>query len=305
MAIANDNFEMVQYLVNHNVEINARCCGHFFSTDDQIKKRFDTYDDEYVQISKKTNYEGAKYWGEYPLSFAASLGLIHIFRYLHAKGGHINAQDSNGNTAMHMAVIHNQMEILTTAYELGGDLVIQNKRGFSCLSLAAYLVRRELFEHILHLEREVEWRYGKVTCASYNLNNVDSINPDGTINSHSALYTIAYKSGMDRLPMLKGLILHIIEQKWKTFAKFHFILRLIVYICYLVFLSTGFYLRPEKDRKAYLEEIIDSDGIFKNETVENYCYIHYTDTTEDIVSKDTVLLNSELKNNTLRSHYVM
>ncbi|XP_033098366.1 transient receptor potential cation channel subfamily V member 5-like [Anneissia japonica] len=161
MAIANDNFEMVQYLVNHSVEINARCCGHFFSTDDQIKKRFDTYDDEYVQISKKTNYEGAKYWGEYPLSFAASLGLIHIFRYLHAKGGHINAQDSNGNTAMHMAVIHNQMVRLIYFRDPGADL--------------------------------------------------------------------------------------------------------------------------GGDRKAYLEEIIDSDGILKNETVENYCYIHYTDTTEDIV----------------------
>ncbi|XP_071948239.1 transient receptor potential cation channel subfamily V member 5-like [Antedon mediterranea] len=278
MAIANDNFKMVQFLVEHNADINARCCGHFFSTEDQLKTRYDTYDHEHVQIALKTDYDGAKYWGEYPLSFAASLGFTDIFRYLHAKGGDMNAQDSNGNTALHIAVIHNQLEILTIAFELGGNLAVQNRRGFSCLSLAAYLVRPVLFEHILNLERELEWNFGTVTCAAYNLNNIDSINMDGTLNSKSAIYTIAYKSGMDRLPMLKGLVFHIIEQKWKTFAKVHFIFRLVAYIIYLLCFCTSFYLRAGKASQEFAQ-----DGTMNNETVQDRCYILQADTGKDVV----------------------
>lgn len=49
------------------------------------------------------------YWGEYPLSFAASLGLEDMVRYLLVKGACPNKQDTNGNTVLHMMVIHNRM----------------------------------------------------------------------------------------------------------------------------------------------------------------------------------------------------
>lgn len=45
------------------------------------------------------------YWGEYPLSFAACLGLIDCYKLLLAKGADPNRQDSNGNTTLHMTVI--------------------------------------------------------------------------------------------------------------------------------------------------------------------------------------------------------
>jgi len=46
------------------------------------------------------------YWGEYPLSFAACLGQEECVRLLHAKGADINKKDTNGNTVLHMIVIH-------------------------------------------------------------------------------------------------------------------------------------------------------------------------------------------------------
>lgn len=49
------------------------------------------------------------YWGEYPLSFAASLGLEDMVRYLLVKGACPNKKDTNGNTVLHMMVIHNRM----------------------------------------------------------------------------------------------------------------------------------------------------------------------------------------------------
>lgn len=48
------------------------------------------------------------YFGEYPLSFAACLGQEECVRLLVAKGANPNYQDSNGNTVMHMLVIHDR-----------------------------------------------------------------------------------------------------------------------------------------------------------------------------------------------------
>lgn len=49
------------------------------------------------------------YFGEYPLSFAACLGLEDMVRYFIVKGACPNKQDTNGNTVLHMMVIHNRM----------------------------------------------------------------------------------------------------------------------------------------------------------------------------------------------------
>lgn len=48
------------------------------------------------------------YWGEYPLSFAACLGQEECYRLVLAKGADPNAQDSNGNTVLHMLVIYDK-----------------------------------------------------------------------------------------------------------------------------------------------------------------------------------------------------
>lgn len=49
------------------------------------------------------------YWGEYPLSFAACLGQEESYRLMLAKGANPDNQDTNGNTALHMLVIHNKL----------------------------------------------------------------------------------------------------------------------------------------------------------------------------------------------------
>jgi hypothetical protein len=48
------------------------------------------------------------YFGEFPLSFAACLGQEECVRLLVAKGANLNVQDTNGNTVMHMLVIHDR-----------------------------------------------------------------------------------------------------------------------------------------------------------------------------------------------------
>jgi ankyrin repeat protein len=57
----------------------------------------------------ETNYAGLSYYGEYPLSFAAVMGQVDCMRLLFAHGVDPNKQDSNGNTVLHMLVIHNKL----------------------------------------------------------------------------------------------------------------------------------------------------------------------------------------------------
>lgn len=49
------------------------------------------------------------YWGEYPLSFAACLGQEESFRLILAKGANLDAQDTNGNTVLHLLVIYSKV----------------------------------------------------------------------------------------------------------------------------------------------------------------------------------------------------
>ena len=49
------------------------------------------------------------YYGEYPLSFAAVFSHTEIYDFLLKNGANSDAEDSKGNSVLHMIVIHNQI----------------------------------------------------------------------------------------------------------------------------------------------------------------------------------------------------
>ena len=49
------------------------------------------------------------YYGEYPLSIAAVFNHTQIYDFLLQSGADTDAQDSFGNTVLHIVVIHNQI----------------------------------------------------------------------------------------------------------------------------------------------------------------------------------------------------
>lgn len=51
------------------------------------------------------------------------------------------------------------------AHELGSLLNVRNRLGLTPLTLAAKLARRDMFFHILKIQKEVYWQLGKVTFA--------------------------------------------------------------------------------------------------------------------------------------------
>jgi transient receptor potential cation channel subfamily V protein 5 len=115
MAIVNEDMMTVKYLLKLGANIHQRCVGRFFLPDDQ-KNRISSNGTEYPNVCVHTNYHGMSYFGEYPLSFATVLNLEHIVRLLLASGADVNKQDSNGNTALHMIIIHNNFVTLEIIY---------------------------------------------------------------------------------------------------------------------------------------------------------------------------------------------
>ena len=79
----------------------------------------------------------------------------------------VNASDTFGNTAMHMAVIHCRKGVvdwLMTTKEGRDSLNVLNFDGFTPLTLAARHGYVEMFHHILYTHMsKVAWKYGKVS----------------------------------------------------------------------------------------------------------------------------------------------
>lgn len=99
---------MVRCLVVNKADVNQRVTGNLFYPEDQANIQYN-HDSEYPVLPLQTNYESNSYYGEYPLSFAAVLNQEESIRYLIIFGAKLDNQDSNGNTALHLVVIKNNL----------------------------------------------------------------------------------------------------------------------------------------------------------------------------------------------------
>ncbi|EPB70572.1 ankyrin repeat protein [Ancylostoma ceylanicum] len=108
-AVINQDCHMAYMLLKKGADVNVRCYGAFFCAEDQKAGRTDSLEHEYVELPLKTAYTGHMYFGEYPLSFAACMNHPDVYRLLIAFKANPNAQDTNGNTVLHMCVIHENM----------------------------------------------------------------------------------------------------------------------------------------------------------------------------------------------------
>ncbi|KAL8561177.1 hypothetical protein ACOMHN_029248 [Nucella lapillus] len=312
IAIVNEDPAMVKFLLDSGADYSVRACGNFFCPDDQKDSRTDCMDHEWVSVCEKTDYNGYVYWGEYPLSFevcldvyvfssyvycgeyvyvyvfssyvywgeyplsfAACLGQEECVRLLLAKGADPNLQDTNGNTIMHMLVIHDKKDMFDLIVDNGGRLDITNRRGLTPLTLAAKLARKDMYEHVLEKERQVLWIFANVTSAGYPLAAIDTISPSGEINHNSALNLIVYGKDGSHLNMMDGLIVDLLQEKWKTFVRDKFYSRFILFIIYFCMFVTSFALRPGHDLCAHQNDTSDLSGCSQsgnNRTVDP-CYL--------------------------------
>ncbi|XP_051173131.1 uncharacterized protein LOC127289317 isoform X2 [Leptopilina boulardi] len=252
LAIAYNNNELVQDLVEAGAIVNERATGSFFLPRDQQRHR----------PAKNTDYEGLAYLGEYPLAWAACCANESAYNLLLDSGADPDEQDSFGNMILHMVVVCDKLDMFGYALrhpKLPARNGIVNSAGLTPLTLACQLGRAEVFREMLELSCREFWRYSNITCSAYPLNALDTLLPDGRTNWNSALFIILNGTKEEHLAMLDGgIIQKLLEEKWKTFARF--LKRLIILIFHLASLSLAVYLRPAEIDAQLLkwpEEITD------------------------------------------------
>ncbi|XP_033323669.2 transient receptor potential cation channel subfamily V iav isoform X1 [Megalopta genalis] len=238
LAIAYNNNELVQDLVEAGAIISQRAIGSFFLPRDQQRMR----------PAKTTDYEGLAYLGEYPLAWAACCANESVYNLLLDSGADPDEQDSFGNMILHMVVVCDKLDMFGYALrhpKLPARNGIANAAGLTPLTLACQLGRAEVFREMLELSAREFWRYSNITCSAYPLNALDTLLPDGRTNWNSALFIILNGTKEEHLNMLDGgIIQRLLEEKWKTFARLQFLKRLIILMFHLVSLSLAVYMRP-------------------------------------------------------------
>lgn len=245
IAIVNEDPAMVKYLLDAGADVNERCLGSFMSPEDQKPSRNDSPEHEYVDVNPMTNYDGYVYWGEYPLSFAACLGQEECYRLVLARGADPDAQDTNGNTVLHMLVIYEKLETFDMAFEVGAGLGVRNLLNMTPLTLASKLGRVEMFFHIMNIEREIYWQLGSITCAAYPLSQIDTIDVEtGDISKDSALNLVVFGDKDEHLELLDGVLIDLLKTKWNTFVKSRFYRQFYLFASYFVVSLVSFLLRP-------------------------------------------------------------
>ncbi|XP_017777075.1 PREDICTED: transient receptor potential cation channel subfamily V member 5 [Nicrophorus vespilloides] len=273
IAIVNEDPGMVKFLLAANVNVQERCFGNFMCPEDQKSSRSDSLDHEWVNVCAVTNYNGYVYWGEYPLTFAACLGQEECFRLILQKGADPNAQDTNGNSILHMLVIYEKLESFDMAYEVGAQLHMRNVQDMTALTLAAQLARIEIFFHILKLEREIYWQIGSITCAAYPLNQIDTIDTKtGHISKTSALNLVVFGDKDEHLELMDGVLIDLLNAKWNTFVKNKFYRQFFTFAFYFFISLISFTLRPGPPLTK-LEDKVNASTLlnmtkFKNVSVE-------------------------------------
>uniref|UniRef100_A0A182PBM6 Ion transport domain-containing protein n=1 Tax=Anopheles epiroticus TaxID=199890 RepID=A0A182PBM6_9DIPT len=244
LAIVNEDPAMVKYLLDHNSDVNERCCGTFMCPEDQKASRYDILETEVVQMVQVTNYDGYVYWGEYPLTFAACLGQEECYRLVLARGADPDNKDFNGNTVLHMLVIYEKITTFDMGYEVGSSLSIRNNQNLTPLTLAAKLGRVEMFFHIMNIEREIYWQLGSITCAAYPLVLIDTIDVEtGNISKDSALNLVVFGDKDEHLDLLDGVLIDLLKTKWNTFVKDKFYRQFFMFFCYFCVSLVSFTLR--------------------------------------------------------------
>lgn len=164
------------------------------------------------------------YYGEYPLAFASCTNQVDMIECLLENGADIDQADSNGNTILHLLVIHSLPEIYVLIKNKWKDLhggkagitplwLRRNKEGYTPFTLCAHLGIKDMFDFLLEEGKQIQWSYGPVTCMLYPLDELDwaQRGDDSCSSSPSALELIINEAHMDLL--MNPRIVDLIQRK--------------------------------------------------------------------------------------------
>ncbi|KAI7806326.1 transient receptor potential cation channel subfamily V member 6 [Triplophysa rosa] len=197
---------------------------------------------------------GLLYFGEHILAFASCVGNEEIISMLIKAGANIRAQDSLGNTALHLLVLQPNK---TTACQIFDILMardaeldptlpldmIPNYRGLTSFKLAAKEGNLVVFQHLVNRRRVIQWSLGPLSSNLYDLTEIDS-----RVDDLSVLEIIVSSQKREARRILELTpVRQLVSLKWNLYGKHYFRLLMLVYLLYISIFTLCCVYRPLKD----------------------------------------------------------
>uniref|UniRef100_A0A8C8Y9A7 Transient receptor potential cation channel subfamily V member 6 n=1 Tax=Prolemur simus TaxID=1328070 RepID=A0A8C8Y9A7_PROSS len=197
------------------------------------------------------------YFGEHPLSFAACVGSEEIVRLLIEHGADIRAQDSLGNTVLHILILQPnktfacQMYNLLLSYDGRGDHLqpleaVPNHQGLTPFKLAGVEGNTVLFQHLMQKRKHIQWTYGPLTSTLYDLTEIDSSGDDQSLLE----LIVTTKKREARQILDQTPVKELVSLKWRRYGRPYFCMLGAVYLLYIVCFTMCCAYRPLKARTS-------------------------------------------------------
>jgi len=170
----------------------------------------------------------------------------------------VNAQDTTGNTALHMAVFHKQLRVIDWLIGHGGrpSLTMMNLDGLTPFTLAAKMGSSAVLYHILNTHmRDVSWAYGSVSLAKTSLEQMDSFR----VKDHPLHSMANWRSAIEIIVEHEvvefakdDLFNKLIREKWENFGRSKYLTStMIPYLVFLLVFTVGVTLRCIEVRERW------------------------------------------------------
>uniref|UniRef100_A0A672LZW5 Transient receptor potential cation channel subfamily V member 6-like n=1 Tax=Sinocyclocheilus grahami TaxID=75366 RepID=A0A672LZW5_SINGR len=197
---------------------------------------------------------GLLYFGEHILAFASCVGNEEIIAMLLKAGANVRAQDSLGNSILHLLVLQPNKTTACQVFDLlmtqDADLdpaiplgMVPNYRGLTPLKLAAKEGNLVAFQHMVNRRRIIQWNLGPLSSNLYDLTEIDSREDD-----LSVLEIIVSSQKREARQILELTpVRQLVRLKWNLYGKHYFRLLMLVYLLYISIFTLCCINRPLKD----------------------------------------------------------
>ncbi|XP_069506476.1 transient receptor potential cation channel subfamily V member 6-like [Ambystoma mexicanum] len=238
IAVLNQNLALVKELIRRGADVSTpRATGTFFKRRPQ--SRF--------------------YYGEHILFFAACVENKEIVRLLIDQGADIHAQDSLGNTVLHVLALQPNKIFACQIYDLiqSYDRVTlektENHDGLTAFRLAASVGNTVMFQHLVQKRKQVQWTLGPLTCTLYDLSEIDL---QGQRRSVLEVVTTSKKKEARQILELTP-VKELVNLKWRNYGRPYFCIFGLIYIAYMICVSLCCCNRPLKQVPPNLNDPSD------------------------------------------------
>ncbi|KAK2489313.1 hypothetical protein MC885_008807 [Smutsia gigantea] len=233
IAIMNQNVNLVKALLAHGASVSARATGAAF----RHSARNLIYFGQGALLPP----------GEHPLSFAACVGSEEIVRLLIEHGADIRAQDSLGNTVLHILILQPNKTFACQMYNLllshdgrGAHLpaldLVPNHQGLTPFKLAGVEGNTV---HLMQKRKHIQWTCGPPTSTLYDLTEIDSSGDELSLLE----LTVTTEKRETPVKELVGL-------KWQRYGRPYFCVLGAIYLLYFICFTMCCIYRPLKPRTS-------------------------------------------------------